>query len=227
MSAPLRRIALALAFATGLGACASGPAPRDRFFRLELPEPCASFAEPVYPGTLVVRRPRADALTSERNLLYRSGDSSEVGQQAYHYWSDHPTALVRETLARYLRESGVAGRVVTPELRVDPDYELSTRIVRLERILGSPPQVAVELEVGVTRTRDREVVLLGSYRETRPASGDGVAASVDATGEALAALIDRFLRDAAGDDPSRLEVADGCRSDAGRVGKREEPRWSS
>ena len=209
---------LLLALAAGPGACASGPAPKDHFYRLELPEPCRRFTAPAFPGTLMVRRPRADALTSERNLLYRSGDSPEVGRHAYHFWSDHPTALLREEVAGYLRASGAADRVVTPELRVDPDYELSSRIVRLERVLGSPPRVVAELQLGVTRTGDREVVLFERYRETRAADGAGVAASVEAAGEAVAALLDRFLGDSAGGDPSRLQVADGCRREGALLG---------
>ena len=107
--------------------------------------------------------------------------------------------MLQDALVHYLRAAGAAGLVVTPELRVKPDFYLSGRILRLERIVeAGSPQVAVELELGVTRGRGDDLLMLEIYREERRASGSGVAQSVPAFTEALTAIFERFLADLAG-----------------------------
>ncbi len=194
--ARLPRLLIALA----LGGCASGPAPSDHYYRLDVGAPASALEAPAFPGTLVVERFRADALTSERLLVYRRADeSSEVYRHAYHYWLDSPTTLLPRALASYLRAAGAANRVVTNETRLRPDFAVEGRIVRFERVLGgSAPAVLVELELSLTREADRELMLLATYREEREADGRSIAQAVDAFSRALADIFARFLADAAG-----------------------------
>ncbi len=182
--------------ATALIGCAPGPGPRDYFYRLDVPEPAQHLVPPPLNGTMLVARPRADALTGERHLLYReNGDASQVRRHAYHRWVESPTTLLQQQIAGYLRAAGIARMVVTPELRADADFLLTCRIVKLERVLDSPPHSAIELQLGLIRIADRRALMLKTYREAQPAAGNGVAASVDAYNQALSKILEHFVED--------------------------------
>jgi ABC-type uncharacterized transport system auxiliary subunit len=176
--------------------CASGPAPRDHYYRLETAAPKA-LASPKLAGTLEVDRLRVEAISQGRRMLYRDmSQSGEIGQHAYHYWVDPPSVMLQDQLVRYLRAAGAAENVVTPAVYVESDYLVSGRIIRMERILsGSEQRVAVEIELVLTRRERRDLLLLETYREERVAPGAGVAASVTAYEQAVSAIFERFLAD--------------------------------
>ncbi len=196
-SSPRGRAWLAAACAALVG-CVAGPAPRDHFYRLELGAPSRALEQAPFSGTLEVRRFRADAVTDGTLVLFcNARDPAEVQRHTYHHWLDSPTAMLQVQMAAYLRAARAAPRVVTPELRLRPDYVLAGRVGRFERVFGeSPPGVVVELEFTVTREADRELLLIATYREEREADGDGVGAAALAFDRALADILDRFLADA-------------------------------
>ncbi|GJL62238.1 MAG: ABC transporter [Nitrospirales bacterium] len=178
------------------GGCLGSPAPQDHFYRLELPPPESSFSSPRLYGTIQITRPLADALTSERHLLYRTmTGTAQVHRHAYHRWIDSPTLILQQQITQYLRHSGIATHVVTPELRIKADYRFSCRITRLERILDESPRVIMELELGLTRLREREAVLLQTYRVEQPANGPNISAAIEAYNHALSKILDQFLED--------------------------------
>jgi ABC-type uncharacterized transport system auxiliary subunit len=87
--------------------------------------------------------------------------------------------------------------VVTPELRAHSDFAVLGRIARLEhQTAGGAPRAVVEIELSVSRTSDRAVLLQRVYREEKPAAGPSVAEAVDAASAALSAIFTRFLTDA-------------------------------
>ena len=176
--------------------CASGPAPRDHYYRLEAAAPEA-LASPKLAGTLEVGRLRVEAISQGRRMLYRdSSQSGEIGQHAYHHWVDPPNVMLQDQLVQTLRSANLAEDVVTPAVRVGSDYLVSGRIVRLERILGgSEPRVAVEIELVLTRQQGSELLLLETYREERVAPGSSVADAVTAYDQAISAIFERFLAD--------------------------------
>jgi len=183
--------------------CLGGPAPQDHFYRLELPLPDSSFASPLLHGTLQITRPWADALTSERHLLYRTKTgTSQIHRHAYHRWIDSPTLIVQQQIAQYLRNAGMAEHVVTPNLRVKADYRFSCRIIKLERLIDDSPRVIMEMELGLTHIREREAVLLRTYHVEQPANGRDIAAAIAAYNEALTIILKQFL-----DDTSSLPEA--------------------
>jgi cholesterol transport system auxiliary component len=192
------RLLTALVTVVMLG-CASGPAPRDHYYRLETAAPNA-LAGPKLAGTLEVGRPRAETISQGRRMLYRDASQpGEIKQHAYHHWVDPPSVMLQDQLVEYLRAAGAAENIVTPAVGVESDYLVSGRIVRLERILGGgDSRVAVELELVLTRQKDRELLLLETYREERVASGGGVAEAVTAYDQAIAAIFERFLADIPG-----------------------------
>lgn len=179
-----------------VGGCLSGPAPTDQFYQLELPEPQHKFDTPPLNGTLQVTRPEANAVMGERPLLYRQNSlSTQVHRYAYHRWVDSPTILLQQEMTRYLRASLLADQVVTPQFRVKVNYLLSSRILKLERIVDGSHRVLMELELGITSIRDNEALLLKTYREEKSANGEDMEDSVIAYNQALAKILNRFLED--------------------------------
>lgn len=178
------------------GCLGGGPAPQDHYYRLELQPPVTSLDVSPLKGTLQILRPWADALTGERHIVYRQDSgTAQLHRHAYHRWVDSPTNLLQQEIAKYLRASNIAEQVVIPEHRTKSDYVLSCRMAKLERVLGGSPRVVIELELGLTHTREREAFWLHTYTEEQQANGAGVPEAVMAFNQALAHILDRFVVD--------------------------------
>ena len=151
-----------------------------------------------FPGVLSVTQLEAEGLLRERPLLYSAtGSATEMQQHDYHYWMDPPPRMLQLQLVDYLRASGLAQSVVTPELRIEADYEVSGRIKRLERLLGGgPTRVVVELELSLVARATNELIVIGTYSAEAIAGDDGVESSVLALNRALGQVFERFLADA-------------------------------
>lgn len=179
-----------------LSGCLGGQPSPDYFYRFNVPAPEIHFDSAPLQGTLQVTRPRADALTSERHLVYRKDSTiSQLNHHAYHRWADSPTLLLQQEITQYLRKAGLAQQVVTPEIRTKSDYALSCRIAKLERVLDQSPRVILELELGITSMKDRRTVLLRTYREEQPTTNLEVPSSIMAYNQALENILHRFLTD--------------------------------
>lgn len=151
-----------------------------------------------FPGVLSVAQFEAEGLLRERPLLYSTtGSAYEMQQHDYHYWMDPPTRMLQLQLVDYLRASGLAQSVVTPDLRIKADYEVSGRIRRLERLLGGgPARVVAELELSLVARANNGLLVIGTYSAEAIAGDDGVESSVLALNQALGQVFGRFLADA-------------------------------
>ncbi len=177
-----------------LWGCASGPAPTDHHYRIDVGAPEAPAARRLN-GILQVDRLRADALAGERNLLYRRGsDRSEIRKYSYHRWSDPPAILLQTELVAFLDEAGAAEVVIPATARVQPDYLVSGRLHDFEQVLDSDARVSVEIRLTLTSS-DGEILTDQRYREERAAMDRTVAASANAFGEAVHDIFERFLAD--------------------------------
>lgn len=187
--------AIAIAVSLLFG-CASGPAPRDHYYRLTVGA-AAALDQPALQGTVAVERVRVESISQGRRILYReTANPGEITQHAYHHWADPPNVMLQEQLVTYLRQARAAGNVVTPAVNVETDYQISGRLARFERVLGAGnTSVVVELELVLTRDSDNELLLLETYRDERTAAGPGVAASVEAFNGATTSIFQRFLAD--------------------------------
>lgn len=194
--ASILRWLLVMLIAIATAGCASGPAPRDHFYRLQADPPTA-LTSPRLRGTLEVGRLRVESVLRKRGLLYRDGSRpEEIRRHSYHLWVDPPSIMVQDQLAAYLRAARVAEAVVTPAVHVDSDYLVSGRIVHLESLLeGGAARVLVELELTVMRKEGRELLVAETYREERVASGETVADSVRVYKRAITAVFERFVAD--------------------------------
>ena len=213
---------LVLASLTGcLGS--APPVPRDHYYRIMVAPPSGTAAtqtasiegtsglsqpnwgQPdsradsiVFPGVLAVAQLEAEGLLRERPLLYSAtGSATELQQHDYHYWMDPPTRMLQLELVDYLRASGLVQSVVTPDLRIRADYEVSGRIKRLERLLGGgPARVVVELELSLVARANNELIVVGSYTAEAIAADEGVESSVLALNLILGQVFGRFLAEA-------------------------------
>ncbi len=216
----MRRLGLLVLALAGLTGClgSAPPVPRDHYYRVLVTLPTQgdaaqstsassatgqsasrpSAAGIKFPGVLSVAPLEADGLLRERPLLYSTtGRAHEMQQHDYHYWMDPPPKMLQAQLVDYLRASGVAKAVVTPDLRVRPDYEITGRLKRFERLLGGgPTRVVAEVELALVEVERNQLLVIETYSAEVAAGDDSVEASVLALDEALARIFERFLADA-------------------------------
>lgn len=186
---------LPVALAATLAACAGSPPPRDNFYRLDPGARVTAQARPVLPGVLEVNRLDVDGALSERGLAYQENDGA-LARYSYDLWSDAPATALQLALAETLRRAGAADQVVTPDLRVPPDWMLRGRLFRFEYLPGHG-KVAVKMQLAVVSARDGALVLMDSYAAEPAVQGSGPEAAVAALNRATADILSRFAADLA------------------------------
>ena len=181
-----------------LAACTAPPVPSDQFYRLNAGEPEAVATTAALDGVLMVDRPNADGVYSERALVMsRSGNRSTIEQYHYHFWAEPPASMLQLQMVDFFRKAGLARQVVTPELRIRNDFAVTSKIRRLERIVGgSSDKVALEIEFALHDYRDNRLILLETYSEEVDAGSDDMADAIAALDRALTSILNRFLADA-------------------------------
>ena len=198
---PLRRRVGAILLLCGsllVSSCLGGKSKPDVFYRLDLPTPTAAKTRSL-PGILEIDRFRSDALLSERRIAYRpdgeSGQSGRIKQHGRSYWVDSPTVLLQVGFAQALDAARVADQVVTPIQRVRPDHVLAGRILHFEGATSGTG--LVELELSVTRLRDRKLIHHETYREEIPSAAKGAATTVRGVTAGVGRIVEQLVRDLA------------------------------
>lgn len=189
--------ALAVAAAGVVAACGSAPpVPEDQFYRLKaVRAESAAPAKLLFPGTVEIDRFVADGVTAGRPIVYsEAGKPYQVREYHYHFWTQPPTVMLRDELVSYLRVAKIAKAVVTPEMRVNADYVLTGKIIRLEKVVGTPAKAVLEIELGV-RKATGGLVFLETYRIEAAADGPGVDDAVHALNAALSTVYGKFVAD--------------------------------
>lgn len=187
------RAALVGATLAALAGCASPAPPRDNFYRLAVGAPATPLDKPRLPGVLEVNRLDTDGALTERALAYQEPDGA-LARYAYDLWSDAPATAFQQNAAEYLRAAHVAEQVVTPDLRVPPDWSLRGRLTRFEYI-PSAGKVTARVQLSVVSARDGSLVLLETYSAEVPTQGAGPEAAVAALGRATTDILARFTAD--------------------------------
>ncbi|MDV7339984.1 ABC-type transport auxiliary lipoprotein family protein [Terasakiella sp. A23] len=180
------------AVALGLAACAQPELPQDNYYRLAVTPPAAG--NTLFDGVVEVDRFRADGLISGRPIAYTEG-KGHLSEYHYHFWVEPPVDLLQDAMVKFLRGANVAKHIVTPELRMDEDYLLTGKIKRLERDLADGKNIAVEIEIGLKRTSDDQILVLKTYNRVLAQSARGVNGAVQAINGALAEIFNEFLTD--------------------------------
>jgi len=197
MNAMLKRIATGAVVVLGLAACgSSAPAPQDQYYRANPGTPTANTSHAILPGVVMVERFAAEGLTSGRAINYVDPASpNQLKQYFYHHWSEPPNVMLRDTLVRYLRDSGAATTVVTPAVRVASDYTINGAVHILERRLGPPITAVIELEFSVTDTAKGTLLHVDTYRTEMPANGATLDETISAFNAGLADIYGKLLAD--------------------------------
>jgi len=179
-----------------LSACGSAsPVPEDQFYRLKVQAP-SDTGKVLFSGTLEVNRFVADGLTAGRPIVYsESGKAYQVKEFHYHFWTQPPTVMLRDELVSYLRARKVSDMVVTREMRANPDYILTGKILRLEKIVGTPPKTVLEIELGLRKPGSGKILFLDTYRKETVSGGTGVDAAVRSLNMSLTEIYKKFVND--------------------------------
>lgn len=179
-----------------VSACSTAPAPRDRYYRLDMNNVQSQIGtvEQLF-GTLLVDRPAAQGLGTERPILYVDAASpSEVQQYTYHHWEDSPVVLMHRALISGLRMTGVAKTVVSPEIRARYDVELSGKLIRFERLVdGENVSVHVRLELVFENLNTQEVQWLEEFQSTQTAKSSAMVDTVAAFEVAAADIVAQII----------------------------------
>lgn len=187
----------AVILALALAGCQSvaGPAPVDRFYRVAIPQPAAAGVG--LPGTVLVGRLDADGLMRERPVVYSADAAAlSLAQHEYEYWIEPPARLLQVELVRYLRSAGIAQSVVTPALRIRPDYEVVGAVRRFERLIGrSGPRVAVSLDLALIDRNGDRLRVVDTYSAEIECGDATLESSVAAFNRALTGIFAEFLAD--------------------------------
>lgn len=194
----IKTIAPALFVAGLVSACAAPPpAPEDAFYRLSPRAESAVAAQSLLKGAVEVDRFAAAGSLANRPLLFSEPGSNAVNEYHYHFWIEAPPMLLQSALVSYLRSAGVAEQVVTPAMRVRPDYTVQGRLMRLETITGQTPTGVAEFELSLRRESDGKLLVLGEYRAEVPSGSNGVVTDAAAIEKAAGKAFAQFVGDIA------------------------------
>lgn len=190
---------LVAAIAMLAGCAAQPPVPTDKFYRLQAVFAAEALSQPKFPGNFVVERFTADGLTAGRPIVYvEANDPNQLLEYHYHFWTQPPTVMLRDELVTYLRQAKIAGSIVTPEMRLDPQYVMTGRIRKMEQLLGSPNRTRLELEISLRRPEDNKLLFFKSFTHEAVQTSPGVPAAVDSLNEALNIIYSDLLADLTG-----------------------------
>ncbi|PHS74062.1 MAG: ABC transporter [Rhodospirillaceae bacterium] len=177
-----------------LSACGSAPVvPEDAFYRIT-PQAEAS-GNSVIDGIVEVGRFAASGSLGNRPLLLTYRDSNEVTEYNYHFWIESPPILLQSALVSYLRLANVAAQVVTPEMRVTPDYTITGRVLRFETVRGAQPAGVVGFELALRQERTDKILVLKEYTADVAASQDRVQDGAVALEQAVNQAFQNFVSD--------------------------------
>ena len=174
----------------------SGPQtiPSDKFYRLNISGP-ETAGEYLINGKLSVAKFSADALHSERALVYTRSDMNlALNQYHYHYWIDAPTSMIQHELAIFLKKSKIAPLIFTSDITSDYDYQLKGNILRFERIADTN-EVDIEIEVNFIRKDTGDLLLSKRYRETIKAGDNELTTTVHYMGIGVTSIFNEIVRD--------------------------------
>src|SRR4051794_7518715 len=129
--------------------CMAPTVPKEQYFRLVAAPATETLTHP-FVGILEAAPLGADGVTGERPLLYTANGGVKLEQRNYAYWTELPTAMIRDQLVTYLRAAGAAEQVVPSELRIGATYRIQGEIKRLEQSAGDKHDLGIiELELSV------------------------------------------------------------------------------
>ena len=178
-----------------IAACAAPTVPKEQYFRLVATPATEKLAHP-FTGIIEAAPLGADGVTGERPLLYTANGGTELEQRNYAYWTELPTAMIRDQLVTYLRSAGAAEQVVPSELRIGALYRIQGEIKRLEQSAGDKNDVGIiELELSVIDESTDQLIMSKVYHAETPAADHSIDGAVAALNAGLQDVLKRFAAD--------------------------------
>jgi len=116
-----------------LTACGGGKIPTTHYYALDLPATPRQAPPDALRHTLAVLPVRASEMLEQDRIVYRP-TREEVGYYEYHRWAEDPRTSIQNGLIARLRETGAFATVAPYDGRTKADYQLRTRIDRLEEV---------------------------------------------------------------------------------------------
>jgi ABC-type uncharacterized transport system auxiliary subunit len=154
--------------AVGLGSC--GSARPIRHYTLQLPAVPDPSPTNVYPFTLVVGRIQAPEILEEEPIVYRTGPN-EIDTYPYHQWVEPPAQLVRDRLARRLRDSGKYRSVVQLGSSLQGDFVLHGKLYDFEEVDAERIETLVTMEFELVDPKTHTAVWTHYYSQRQPVPG--------------------------------------------------------
>ena len=181
-----------------LSACAQAPVPDDHYYRLNLSNSAAT-PDVKLNGIVEVERLIADGLLDNRPILFTgSAQSTEIQSYHYHFWTLPPSIMLQNAITAKLQQTNGAKSIVTPNLRIEPDYILAGKIFRFEQVKGAKNQVIVSLELSLKNAKLESLIHLNTYSVEIPTRDASVASAVTAFSSGVDKIITAFLKDLRG-----------------------------
>ncbi|WP_395018914.1 ABC-type transport auxiliary lipoprotein family protein [Dongia sp.] len=178
-----------------VAACAAPTVPKEQYFRLVAAPATETLAHP-FIGIVEAAPLGADGVTGERPLLYTANGGTKLEQRNYAYWTELPTAMIRDQLVAYLRSAGAAEQVVPSELRIGAGYRIQGDIKRLEQSAGDKGDTGIiELELSVIDQSTDQLIMSKVYRAETPAADHSIDGAVAALNAGLQDVLKRFAAD--------------------------------
>jgi ABC-type uncharacterized transport system auxiliary subunit len=178
-----------------IAACAAPTVPKEQYFRLVATPATEKLAHP-FTGIVEAAPLSADGVTGERPLLYTGNGGTKLEQRNYAYWTELPTAMIRDQLVAYLRSAGAAEQVVPSELRIGALYRIQGEIKRLEQSAGDKNDTGIlELELSVIDESTDQLIMSKVYRAETPAADHSIDGAVAALNAGLQDVLKRFAAD--------------------------------
>jgi ABC-type uncharacterized transport system auxiliary subunit len=113
--------------------CGGGKIPTTRYYALDLPATPRQAPPDALRQTLAVLPVRASEMLEQDRIVYRP-TREEVGYYEYHRWAEDPRTSIQNALIARLRGTGAFQTVAPYDGRTKADYQLRTRIDRLEEV---------------------------------------------------------------------------------------------
>ena len=189
---------LVLGLVALLAACGGNSTiPENHYYRLGVAAPTTHAAKKLV-GVIEVDRLLSTGALSQRAIVYRFRDNPhQLLAYHYHFWNDAPGEMMQGELVSYLRATGIASEVVTPEMRAPPDYAVSGRVTKLERVVGGAPEGAIELTLVFRRISDNQVLFSKTYSRMVTPKDESLTALVVAFSAAAGDIFKDFVGDIA------------------------------
>jgi|SRR5690349_20240006 len=181
-----------------LSGCSIGlrqPAPVKNYYLIEA-TPLPSTQPALYPFALKVSNIEVAPPYAERGLVYRL-EAQRYDSDFYNQFFSTPRSMITAQVTQWLGQRQLFAAVLSPASALDAPYLLEALVTQLYADLrpGTQPSSVLAMQVFVTRTGDRAIVLDRTYARTVFVPNQNAASIVKGMSEALEQCLGELDRD--------------------------------